>query len=266
MFQPLSSESDLPDVGAKKQFEGIAFDGKMASKPTQYELAKDVAAFANAEGGTILVGAIEDLATGIIVKYEPMTAATARAVRDDYNAAVKARCHPAPLIAPEIIPKGQGTFVVAVNVYPFPLQPVGVKVTADKSSEGYGGDAYTFPVRIGTHAQYLLPEQLGMFMEPKIRRMAVLLGSIPESARARVLVVDAKGAANPHMRSLDSVDPLGARVVFGPLPGKGGNFVVPFDLVRSVCQMGDGMWCVAYDGAQYSPSQMGYYVAIPLTH
>jgi hypothetical protein len=264
MFKPITTEADLPDVGKAKQFEGQTFDAKAPREEKPYHLAKHVAAFANAEGGTILIGAIEDLPTGVLTKYEPMPSDRARDVRDAYDRAVKDRCRPAPLMMAVIIPKGTDTFLVAVNVYPSPLLPVAVRVVGDGKEEGYGGDAYTFPIRLGTQVEYLKPEQLGMFMEPKIRRVALLLDGIPEAARKRVVLFDCHGAGRPEVRPLKEVDFLGARVVFGS--HEVGTLVVPLDLVQSVCRLEDGSWCVAYDGASHVPWDARHAVALPAAH
>jgi len=267
MFKPMTCEADLPKVLEERQFEHQTFDAKKeiaTSGPGwSHEPAKDVAAFANSEGGTLLVGAFEDKKCGVVTKYFPMPDEQAGEVRNAYSRAVGDRCHPPPLIAPEVIPVEDKGFVVAVNVYPFPLQPVAVRVKTDKKLEGHGDDAYVFPLRVGVDTIYLEPEQLGMFMEPKIRRVALLLESIPEGERAAVVILGPTG--HQETRSLIKVDALGARVIFGPLPGEhSGSLVVPFDLARSVCRLEDGWWYVATEGTwREFTRDSGHFVAIP---
>ena len=58
-FKPVLSITDLPTVGTSREAFNYDFKCTVAgTKPTTHaEMAKDVASFANASGGTILVGA-----------------------------------------------------------------------------------------------------------------------------------------------------------------------------------------------------------------
>jgi hypothetical protein len=94
------------------------------------EMAKDVAAFANAAGGVIVVGV--DHQNGAAQRY-PLSLAEANELVELYSQAVRDRCSPRPLIEPCAIDIGpepgkppDERFVVAVNLWPYPDQPVGV--------------------------------------------------------------------------------------------------------------------------------------------
>lgn len=173
---PIEQASQLPQPGTA--YETRMFDMKlrqMAGSP--YDKAKDVAAFANATGGVILIGALEEQATGHLLRYEPMPEEGAKTLREDYESAVRARCSPIPIIDTRIIQKDAG-FVVAVNVWPFPGQVVGVKIRSD-GNDGRQVDAWTYHMRSGTHTITLEPEQTTMLMSPKNRSTAIALSRIP---------------------------------------------------------------------------------------
>ena len=160
-------------------------DWKAKATGTDFHLAKDVAAFANHLGGTLLIGAQEN--KGQLVSYIGMTPAEAGDVRDKFSKAVKDRCQPPPLVdfAEYDHPDDNTQRIVAVNVWPS-LQLVGVKVAANKDKEGYGGDAFTFPLRSGTDATYLTPVQIPMYMTPQVRRIVVMLSKVPIGAEVRI--------------------------------------------------------------------------------
>lgn len=176
-FIPLTKPLPLPTIG--QTIERPVMDWKVKPATHPFERAKDVAAFANHLGGTLLIGARE--LNGQLQAYVGMPPTEAGAVRDGYSKAVADRCMPRPAIDFEEYgdPGDPAKRIVAINVQPS-LNLVGVEVCADKVREGYGGAAYVFPVRSGTDARYLEPGQLAMFMTPHVRRVAVLLSRIPK--------------------------------------------------------------------------------------
>ena len=176
---PQLGERESPTLDFKCKLDRLD-DGKVDS----FELAKDVAAMASVYGGTLLVGACEEGRSGKLGVYKPLSAADATEAMDAYQLAARDRCRPVPLVSPVAIPLDQGS-VVAINVMPVVEGPVAVRVRGDKS-DGYGNDTYVFPVRVSTHAIMFTPEQLPMLMNPEVRRMAILLRSIPPSAKVRL--------------------------------------------------------------------------------
>ncbi len=161
-------------------------DWKAAPSAGAFEMAKDVASFANHLGGTLLIGAAER--AGQLAAYVGLDPAMAGRVRDSYSKAVADRCQPRPFLDFEEyeVPGDAMKRVVAINVSPS-LLLVGVRVAANKQSEGWGGDVYAYPVRSGTDARYLEPSELAMYMTPSIRRTAVLFSRIPSGAEVRVV-------------------------------------------------------------------------------
>ena len=152
-----------------------------------WELAKDIAAFANYLGGTILVGVQEEpTGTGRVVGMkEPELERLAHA----YEMAARDKCSPAAMVTLDRIPTDGGrSFVLAVNVEPYPDQLLGAMFVArNNSGSATTSNAWRFPVRIGRHTKFLKPEQLSMFMNSDIRRTIIRLESIPEKA-TKVLV------------------------------------------------------------------------------
>jgi hypothetical protein len=189
LHKPILVATDLPAVGSA--VETSVFDMKREAHRTgspsagrgqynQFELAKDVAMFANAAGGVVLIGAAENGTTGVLQAYHPVSDADAKDIADAFGDAVANRCHPAPLI--EAVPIQQlNGYVVAVNIAAFPGQPVGVRIKGDRS-DGFGGDAFVFPLRIARRCDFITPEQLPMLMLPAIRHAAIRLSQIPQGA------------------------------------------------------------------------------------
>lgn len=170
-FIPYDERTSLPVIGAVET-DALDFKGKLNRTPDGKihfaELAKDMAAFANAHGGVILVGAYEDRGRGILGKFQGFEAEEAKQVRDAYSRAAKDYCSPSPVNDSKLIEHPTGK-IVAVNVWPFPGQAVGVRGESD---------SWTFPWRSGIDTAFLRPEHLPMLMLAELRRKVALLRSI----------------------------------------------------------------------------------------
>jgi hypothetical protein len=235
-FRPLTSTSKLPDTGA---VETDVLDFKGSIEPEKdgtidyVELAKDVAAFANAEGGTLLVGAFEDRRRGILGCYKPLTPEFVKQVRDAYSRAVAKFCSPSPLHDSQTIPFETGA-VVAVNVSAAIGQVVGVRARVD--------EAWFFPRRVGIETVNLRAEQLPMFMVPEIRRIAILLRGVPENHRlflSQMTRTNSQGE-RAYFRSVDEA----ANVVI--LADENNEaWTIPLDRIESVWEDPKG-WHLAY--------------------
>ena len=178
-FEPFTDATPLPKKGAG--YERAILDLKWdTERTTDFHKAKDVAAFANYLGGTLLIGVEEE--HGCVKEYHPLTAKDVDAVQTAFSKAVGYRCAPPPVVDSARI-RHEGGFVLALNVWPHLSALVGVKVDAHKPTEGYGGTSYAFPIRTLTDTIFLTAEQLPMFMQPSVRRAVVLLQSIPKGAR-----------------------------------------------------------------------------------
>ncbi len=153
-----------------------------------FEKAKDVAAFANHLGGVLLIGATE--VDGHVGAYAGIPVAHAAAVHTAYSQSVAQRCSPKPIIDFEQFPaETPGNVVLAVFVEPYVGgHPVGVEV-----KKGEYDPAYVFPIRSGKDAVFLLPEQLTMYSEPRLRRVFVMLSAIPIGCQIKVVSITQRG-------------------------------------------------------------------------
>lgn len=101
VFTPITTAADLPQTGTRCEGFTLDFKSKHTTKSTAvWECAKDLAAFANHLGGTILVGIPE--VNGIVGPRQPLAPADAAIVGKDYGNA-QDLCHPPPTVTPENI-------------------------------------------------------------------------------------------------------------------------------------------------------------------
>lgn len=263
---PVEQASQLPQPGIA--YETRMFDMKLRQMTASpFDKAKDVAAFANAMGGVILIGALEEQETGHLLRYEPMPEEVAKTTRDDYENAVRARCSPIPIIDARIIQKDAG-FVVAVNVWPFPGQIVGVKIRSD-GNDGRQVDAWTYHMRSGTHTILLEPEQTTMLMSPKNRLVAISLSRIPMRVGVQLKICYQATASVTSMSKVDRTvhasgelhgyDILENRVhlqVEAPTTSQKVDIFIPMDAVQSVWQGKDiNEWFMSLGGTIMFPSE-----------
>jgi predicted HTH transcriptional regulator len=89
---------DPPPIGEREsatlefKVECSKIDG--LDKVDYFQLAKDVAGFANTSGGTIFIGAVAK--SDVLVRYKPMSEVEARASARHVEEAVRDRCRPQP--------------------------------------------------------------------------------------------------------------------------------------------------------------------------
>src|SRR5947207_14973186 len=95
LFKLIMRPEDLPPVGSAREILALDFKRDLYDLAKPFEMAKDVAAFANASGGSILVGADEDQARHVLASYKPISGeAIAAAQRGAVSGAVRDRCGP----------------------------------------------------------------------------------------------------------------------------------------------------------------------------
>lgn len=253
MDLPLSRPEQLPPLGTSR--ERLAMDFKREVNPAKhFEMAKDVAAFANSAGGVILVGAEEE--ENRLARYSPMAEARADLVRAAYSQAVTTRCSPVPICeaAVVLIPGGA---LVAVSVWAFPAQAVGVRLNGDKAVEGHGGPGWVFPLRTAVDTVLIRPEQLPMLMLPELRRIAILLEMIPFSRRRDIEVHQLlqrleNGRWAEQMTSLDFVE---VRLLENVAVFRGSAGVlpeslchIPLEAIQSAWSTVNGTWRITVRG------------------
>jgi schlafen family protein len=171
-----------PEVGTLEDQE-LDFKRRATGKDGKFdylELAKDMAAMANAYGGTIVVGACE-ATKGTLSTYDPMEEKEAASVCNEYKTAQRDRLRPSVVVIPEVVPH-EGGFLAAVRIEPSMGQAIGVrfipKKDLDPTETKVIPEVYGFPVRVGDNTIWLLPEQLPMLMLPELRRTVLLLKKI----------------------------------------------------------------------------------------
>lgn len=203
MFSERTRAEHVPEIGAG--YESATLDMKGGPKAYRqfhdrvetgwksFEIAKDVAAFANATGGTILIGATEDAGAGVCSAHVPFSDEAAKDLSDAITLAVEQRCRPRPLVDLARIAFPAGV-MLAVNVWAFPGQPIAVSVTGNSKQDGHGGVSYVFPIRLFAKTVYLPPEQLAMLMSPDVRRRAIILATVKPGESIHV---------HPEIRTLD---------------------------------------------------------------
>lgn len=177
MFTPIRITAALPAVGRTN--ERFYLDFKAEGTADAFENAKDVASFANGDGGTILIGA---KGSGeFLASYQPLDTKSASDAQRAIDTAVRDRCAPVPLFDITAIEKDAG-FVLAVNVWPFPGQVVGVELKKGEAKAGASQKevqgVYVFPRRVGAHTTFIRPEQIPMFMDARVRRHAIMLQQV----------------------------------------------------------------------------------------
>lgn len=244
MVQAVRTATDLPAVGSSHEYVRMEFKKRIdTQKPL--ELAKDVAAFANSVGGTILVGAARDGER--LGQYVPLPKGDSQATLMAYDLAVRDLCSPKPLVELHEIAK-DGGFLVAANIWAFPAQPVGIAVDGKSVATS---KHFFFPYRSGAHVVAILPEQLPMMMLPDVRRTAILLSQIPLTERGNIVLhglPNNPGATLPfRMRVRLDLDPesltLRNTVHFTNLDSNT-SIAIPADTITCIWQSGNPQWTV----------------------
>lgn len=263
----IATAADLPAIGKVTERSTLDFKAQATSDP--YEIAKDVAAMANANGGAIILGAATQ--GEFLRAYLPISRAEASQVQRTVEEAVKVRCFPRPLVTVTAVEFGDG-FVVVVHIEPFPGQLVGVRITQGEAKCGSSGKQpdhlFYFPVRVASHTVGITPEQLPMYLDARIRRIAIYL---QQTKGKRVMLRDAsqRGEGNERSHWMPTAEVLDVDVMHNSVTfsvdGHGGkveperDFVsVPLDFVSAVWKDAKG-WKVMLLG-RFRPVEWGAHV------
>ena len=276
-YQPVRTLADAEALAAST--EGRSVDFKATADPAAWwELAKDIAAFANHVGGTILVGAAEQPdGTATLFGIAPEAA---KPLAREYENASRDKCKPRPLSTVDPITLSSGKVVLAVNVDPYPLALVGAMFYAlNRNGEPETCDAWRFPVRVDKHNVPLQPDQIAMFMEPRTRRMVTLLEgvmsspepppqSIPPQRHVYLHYVLPTGGLTPPVPiTLLSVDVLQNAFAFSAArmgSGRGRTehtYRAPLDDVEAVWLGREGQWQIRVSGYLDTPPDLDRYVS-----
>jgi hypothetical protein len=114
---------------------------------------------------------------------------------------------------------------------------------------GWDGRLCFFPIRVGTHTKFLAPEQIHMFIDGRLRRIAV---SLYVSVGEKVVLHD-PNPPDPRSFFIESaillaVEPIENAVTFGiSNDGPDAKVTLPIDVVETMCRV-DGCWHVYLKG------------------
>jgi hypothetical protein len=242
---------DLPPPGplSLRAREKRDLDFKtFADRKHMAEHAKDIAAFANALGGVILVGA-DDRTTPGSLSFPGVRGQTVSEARDIYE---KAGQLCSPPVAPDVVPiTAHGVPLVAVNI-----DPVVEQLVASPAADGGSSivtDAWKFPLRHASQTDFIDPKDIALHMDRTIRRAYLLLARIPTDRRQEVKFYCrnvAGGAASivaaERVFRLESVPAGRNHLVIADRDWRGR---LPLADVVDVWESAEGSWAVKIRGA-----------------
>jgi hypothetical protein len=114
VFNPVRSLARIPEKEAYEhlflEFKGDPKSYWRTDRWDRFEMAKDVAAFANTLGGAIVIGAIER-GKVVLEQYNPVSKAELALFQTAHRDAIDKLCSPSPLIDPVHLPYGSGALL-----------------------------------------------------------------------------------------------------------------------------------------------------------
>jgi hypothetical protein len=250
----IETTADLPVEGAVdlRSRERRDLDFKKFADPAQMcEHAKDEAAFANALGGVLVIGAdIESDPTKLA--YPGIRGQTAADVIKLYEQAAT-MCSPVLSVDVLTVKAPSGLDLVIINVDPFAGQVVGCPAPSN-GKKGTVADAWKFPMRRGSHTIFIAPEDLPMYMSQHVRRAYLLLASIPAPQRSQVRVLSRFFRDNLYRADRNPQEELLDLEVHGPdrnfITLRRGNRSgrIPLSYVVEVWAENENTYAIAVDG------------------
>lgn len=234
-WKPIRTVDDLPKPGI---VESDVLDLKRRydrNAKGQTGALRDLASFANANGGTVIVGADEDPNTAALTRYVGIPDAEAEGRRVKQLALARLDPQPDVETVPIAIPSlNDGRHVLAINVAPFPGV---VAVRHDMKWEFYvRRERLNHPATFG-EAEKMLTQD---------RRGRLLLEQIPETSWNRRITVDAELRKLP--RGGWSIKKLGPLHVDLTAPG-GVPVELPYAFIAAVWPTGGLTFTVSVDAA-----------------
>lgn len=233
MWNPLEVAETLPRSGER---ESATLDFKYKLTKERFEIAKDAAAFANAGGGTVLVGCV---GKSVLERFEPVSPGESGVAAREIELAVRDLCRPVPLFGVAQVPLNGG-FIIATNIWPMPGILIGVRPPVKRGREHrYAEHAFVYPLRIGADTTFISPEQIPMFIDAHTRRIALLLCDFI-GQRAVVIADRPRSSSRPFIEAVlvRSVD-LFKNAIELVVPAANGkpemSVTFPLDYVSSAC-------------------------------
>lgn len=192
LYRRIETAEDIEAV--RGQVESYQVDFKARAKLRTEKMAKEVAAFANAYGGTLVVGVNDKRVMA------PMTEEEAADAERRYLDAAKDWCRPQPLVHAKRIAVDGGGFCVAINVDPMPGQLVATAAAGDKDGKKAKPPAWRFWMRVGDSCEPIAPEVIPSFYDARIRRLVISVQRMIDDPDARMWV-QARVSGGEHWRS-----------------------------------------------------------------
>ena len=243
-----------------------------------FEIAKDICAFANHLGGTIVVGAIEGKGgqRGRIANFAPLVAPSPGDLVNEVDRVVRMLCLPVPIANALEIPLdetqveailgriGPATSIVAINVPAEFNTPVGCLTCATTCKEcevasqrcSCNGktipEAYRFPIRVIEGTRNLRPNELARTMNVVERRALLELQAIATEKVVYVWFNSQSGFQRQVSPcEIVSIDPAIMVCVLRLVHvGPPNTAEVPLTFVRATWRTSNG-WNVAIEGSAF---------------
>lgn len=284
-WEPITPENAVAKLSVASEHAICDFKARYDTRtdPTKaFEIAKDVCAFANHLGGTVLVGVWEGkgLRKGRISRFEELQTPSPGELVKDVERALGLYCRPVPVA--DAIPisldesqveailgqPGQATTVVAINVSPSLSVPIGCLACARtcKHCEDTGAlcscngkelpDAWRFPIRRIEGTYFLRPEELAKTMNVAERRALLDLQAIENEPRITVWFNTGdgrRGVSRPCKIAALDPDLMICTLELTHSPRPDGSFPqahIPLTFVRATWRGLEG-WNVAIDGVAF---------------
>lgn len=255
--QTLETATERTTLDFKKTYD-------LTDPTKRYELGKDVVAFANNLGGTILIGVTEGkgIHAGRAVRFEHVQN-SGELIK--VLEAMVSLCRPVPVVVPEIVkldaatqtsllnrPVDDDVELLAINVYPLLATPIGAP-SCDNEGKRIP-DSYRFPIRTIEGTRYLRPEELAFHMNSAERRILLQLSQIRADERDMIDVWDYQlgdGLRPPRRCSLKSVEAESLSMTLAVMLAENPyEAEVPMTFVRAVWKA-KGRWNIALEGTVF---------------
>jgi len=265
-----ASEHAICDFKARYDFQ---------NDPTKsFEIAKDVCAFANHLGGTIIVGAQEGKSErlNLIGAFLSLTNPTPSELVKEVDRVIRNLCLPVPVADAVPIELGanqvkeilrreaSATTIVAINVEPTLSGPIGCLACVEhsKACKAAGTvctctgtkvpDAWRFPIRAVEGTDLLRPDQIARRMNVNERR--ALLDLQPIEGEQQILVWFNSGTSFQREAIPCRISKLDPEIMICVLQGihipDAPKAEVPLVFVRAIWRSSEG-WNVAIDGSGF---------------
>ncbi len=194
------------------------------------ECAADVAQFANASGGTVVIGAPQENHIVQGFKNVSTPAELVRWIEDVINGQLE----PVPLVDQRVVDIPGGTRVVAVNVPPSPV------LIARKTT----GKGYEFPIRAGDGKRYMTLIEVEARMGNRERLMKLRIEQIKRDERVTLDAHIPAGGVDAREWQVASVDDHSVTLTRGAM-----SMDVPLGYVEAVYRTNEhgAAWVIAMD-------------------